>query len=323
MKKLLMLICGMNVAWGNPFAIDFPEKKDVTNEDYIHIQEMLRQVDIKPYLNSICHEGYNCGDFERRSTRGLTQILIDPDRGFFPQIGLEKIGEGGDRCVVCCVPFDGVRSQLIFSLIQAFRDTGFNGYFYYRIGGFPNPTGEELRYVGVPYCFKIFLMLEAEQLGFSKVLWVDSSVVPLRDIAPLFEWLEETGAFINGWPPYWSLGYFVLPEIRNWLWHLTGTDVVNTTYINTTIFGLDMKHEMSKQVIREYYDYVKLGYPFVSCFPEEFVLTAIMRNFEGTPWQLHPYDLLINYIIPENAEERKVQMEGMRREGYYFYNRKH
>ena len=56
-------------------------------------------------------------------------------------------------CIVSCAPYDGVRSVLLTSIPDALKRSGFNRYFYYRIGGFPNPTGKEIQYVGVSLLF--------------------------------------------------------------------------------------------------------------------------------------------------------------------------
>jgi len=76
----------------------------------------------------------------------------------------------GDNCIVCCVPFNRIYPELVLSQVAALKETGFNGYYLYQIGGFPNPTGKEIRHVGVPHSFKIFMTLEAQRLGFSALL---------------------------------------------------------------------------------------------------------------------------------------------------------
>ena len=102
------------------------------------------------------------GSFYFRCSRGAKQTLI----GENPVKSLQKIGGGGDRCIVCHVSQDKDSFELLRSIPIHLEKTGFNGYFYSSIGGFPNPSGIELQYAGVPYAFKIFTMMEANILGF-------------------------------------------------------------------------------------------------------------------------------------------------------------
>lgn len=54
----------------------------------------------------------------------------------------------------------------------------------------------------LPYAFKIWMMRRAFDAGAGTVLWMDSSAVPRRSVAPLFEIAEREGAFVSdnyGW----------------------------------------------------------------------------------------------------------------------------
>jgi hypothetical protein len=218
----LASICGLTERPTAPFAIDFPAKKDVTNDDYLEIQRQLRKIDILNYMKPLYTTELNSfQDFLQRCSRGIQQVLIDPEKGHYPIQKLEKIGSGGDCCIVSTAPFDGNRNLLLQRIPERLNQAGFNGYFYYRIGGFPNPTGKEIQYVGVPYSFKIFLMIEAQLLGFNKVLWIDSACYPLRDPAPLFEWIDRAGIYYNNGNNEFS-NYFVLPQTRRLLSDLVG-----------------------------------------------------------------------------------------------------
>jgi len=308
----------------NPFTIDFKPKKILDNQDYVDVQKQLRALDIRSVLDELYpqNQGYTTfEDFLSRCSRGTEQILIDSQKGLFPTQKLIKIGQGSDNCFTCCVPYDGVRSKLIDSFIKSLEATGFNGYFLYLMGGFPNPTGREIKYIGVPYCFKIFMMLEAYYLGFNKVMWVDSACLPLKDPTPLFDWVDSSGSFLMGWHSFpWAWRY-ILPSTLEVLKSSTGTDVLNVPYVCTRIFGLKMNTEKAKNLIREYYQLVEIGTPFLSCYPEEFALTAILGKPENASWQLYPYATLNgSECDQENTEEFFRQLK---EDGYFFYHSKH
>ncbi len=317
------------VAEQSPFTVQFEDKEELSDQDYLDLQKLLRikKKELAPLIHQIYprdREGYTTFDdfYENRCSRSLGQVLIDPEKGYFPLKRLEKIGEGSDMCFVSCAPYDGVRSTLIRSLPNALRDCGFHGYFYYRIGGIPNPTGQEVKYAGVPYAFKIFLMLEAYKLGFKNVIWLDSALFPLQDPTFLFRWLVRRGSFIDGVSVTPNLWRYIFPKTREKLQEVTGVDVLSphTTYIRTTLFGLRMDHPLVQRLISDYYDLVELGTPFLSCFPEEFVLTAIMGKPEYAPLISAPIELLFRSF--DGDDEAKAH-EQLRKEGYLFHLRKH
>lgn len=304
----------------NPFAIKFSPKKNVTNEDYIEIQNKLRAVDIIPLINKLYvkDNGYNAiQGFLYRSSRGIRRVLIDSENGLYPIQQLEKIGRGSDMCIVSCASYDGIRSQLLTSIPEALKSCGFNGYFYYRLGGFPNPTGKEIQYAGVPYCFKVFQMIEAQMLGFNKVLWIDASCLPLRDPTPLFQWLDQTGIYFQGAPASSNLWKFIFPETRQILKDETGIDVLHALKVAGAVFGLKMDDVKTTKFIDEYYRMVQMGTPFLSCFPEEFVLTALIGKFQNLSWKPSPFNKWLR------GGEGGDDIDLAKKEGYFFYLRAH
>lgn len=52
-----------------------------------------------------------------------------------------------------------------------------------------------------PYAFKPYAMREAKRRGYDSILWLDASMLVLRDITPIFEEIEKTGYFFqdSGW----------------------------------------------------------------------------------------------------------------------------
>jgi hypothetical protein len=202
----------------NPFDLGIAPKENLSQEDYLQIQEVLnaKRKDVELYVRNLYPHGKSGyasleANFIGRCLRGVNQVLIDPKQGWFPEVKLEKINAGGNRCIVTSAPFLRSYPEFARTKTEILRQTGFNGYYLYFIGGYPNPTGKEIQYVGVPYAMKIFAMMEAQKRGFSSVIWVDSAVIPLKDPSPIFERLESFGAFIHGWgaPPIIQLTFFL------------------------------------------------------------------------------------------------------------------
>jgi hypothetical protein len=323
---LLLLLPAFLV--GNPFLIDFPEKKSLTNEDYLEVQSKLQAID----LSEVLEEWYPKNpprksllqwktplaykeDFKNRISKAFHHTLIDPATGKFPVKELVKINEGGSNCIVCYATYDGKYQDLIKTLPKKLEEVGFNGYFFYMIGGFPNPTGKEIRYAGVPYSFKVFALLEAQKLGFDKVLWIDTSYLPLKDPTPLFNWIQEKGYFLKMHAPF---AKYLLPKTREFLQHTTGVDVLKERYVSAQIIGFDLKHPQAQEFISEYYRLVKLGWPFFSCFPEEYVFSAIVGK-ESKKWLCQPYNELSFAEIKLGRKDRSWA----EKEGYFFLQTLH
>lgn len=313
----------------NPFEISFAPKQHLTDDDYLNIQKQLREINLVPLLNEhyIPNAGYQpYEEFLRRWTIGANQIFIDPERGLYPIKKLEKIGNGGDNCIVTYITYNKTRStvqlftDLIKSIPEALKASGFNGYFYYRIGGFPNPPGFNLKYIGVPYSFKIPMMLEAKELGFNKVMWIDSSILPLRDLSPIFDRIEKEGAYMVTYINEPLHATCILPHTRQLLKDLTGVDVIKGKHRATAVIGLKMNSEKTNNLIKEYDKFVEMGTPFLSTFPEEFVFNAIMSK-EGNEWPSENIFQVLKY--PLKGSEDDNEMKKIKDEGYYFYLRRH
>lgn len=66
-----------------------------------------------------------------------------------------------------------------------------------------------------PYAFKIYAIEKVRDLGYDLVLWVDASVVAVKNVQPVFDWIKKKGLFMEEaghWAGTWSnenaLNYF-------------------------------------------------------------------------------------------------------------------
>ena len=205
-------------------------------------------------------------------------MLIDRGKGLFPEVGLMQINEGGDDCFVLCCPLNGPYKELLRSLVLGLEEIGFNGYVYYRVGGTPNPTGKEAKWAGVPYAFKIFSMMEAYNLGFSNLIWLDCSLFPLANPQPLFDRVREQGSLMlhRSHPR----GH-ILPATKLLIETVTGINVEEVPHVRMWVFGLNMEQAWVPKFLESYTQMVRMGLPFISCYPEEFVISALASKHES------------------------------------------
>ena len=317
----------------NPFLIDIEDKHEYTLEEYKDIQRKLSEKNIDNLLNEYyppANDFYKYPDFKNRCTNGFRQNIIDVTTNILPKKQLYTIGNGGNHqnCVICCTAFShentdfktqndkSSRYNASQNIVKSLEEVGFNGYLYLMNGGFPNPTGTEMKYAGVPYCFKIFMMLEAKKIGFKNVLWIDSNCYAINNPQRLFDVLDEHPILfqpISYGNSYDAMAFNPTIQLLN---SITNTDIHNSTYLMTIVFGLNVQSDIITNIIDEYYDMVKLGLPFLSIFPEEIVLTSIINKPK--------YRHLIHYIYETTRlqiHENKCDILTAKEQGYFFSHR--
>jgi len=77
-------------------------------------------------------------------------------------------------------------------MVDSIRANGYDGDVMLWTNRYPGgcPTHQE-----VPYAFKVYAFLDALAAGYDSVLWLDCSLVAVRDITPIFEEMESTGHY--------------------------------------------------------------------------------------------------------------------------------
>lgn len=310
----------------NPFLIDIEDKDDYDWNDYVNIQQQLEEksASLDAFLQKLYPDEpirTSLEEMKRRTKKGVTQKIIDGS-GSLPTKQLFSLGNGGKNCIVCCTPLLNNRCDASQIILQSLKEVEFNGHFLLLNGGFPNPTGTEMKYVGVPYSFKIFMMLEAKKMGFEKVIWIDAACYAINNLQPLFDKLESSDAIFTPYPPNVfgsdTCNNIVFPKTIELLNSLVNRDIRNDTTINSIVFGLNFASPIVNEFIKEYYDMVKLGLPFLSCFPEEIVFTAILNQPKYHDMFLNPN--LNGTLYVHNYH---ISKEDAKRYGYYFLQRQY
>jgi hypothetical protein len=309
----------------NPFLIDIEDKEVYDLNDYIQIQEKLENKNLDNFLESLYPKENFSITFEeikRRCTKGITQKIVDTSNNILPTKQIVKIGTGGDgkNCFVCCTQLFSDRYDASQTMIQSLQDVGFNGHFILLNGGFPNPTGTEMKYIGVPYSFKIFMILEAKKLGFERVIWLDAACYAVNNPEHLFNILNQNDAIFRSFPPNTfapdTCNNIVFPKTIELLNSLVDRDIRNDKTVNSIVFGLNLNSSKINEFIEEYYEMVKLGLPFLSVFPEEIVFTSIFNKPKYNYVFKNMYEMHHLYI-----NEYYLNKETARQDGYYFVQR--
>lgn len=310
----------------NPFLIDIEDKPEYTNDELVAIQSQLHKKDTKPLIDFLYPKNQRFNTpyelIYKRCNKIAEMKIIDVENNVFPTKQLMKIGDGGNgkNCIVCFTHCSNDRCHTSQNIHVSLEEVGFNGYFYLMNGGFPNPTGTEMKYAGVPYCFKVFMMLEARKMGFEKVIWIDSACYAVNNPQKLFDNLSNDHVVFRTFPPglFETYDNTVFPETLELLNRITDKDIRRDENICSIVFGLDFSLPLMDDFIAEYYDMVKLGLPFLSYFPEEVVYTVILNRPKykhlvmNKNW--HDNEKLFMHEVYLNKQQAKDH-------GYYFQQR--
>ncbi len=314
----------------NPFVIDFTKTEELTHDDYIYIQNELRKKNIGPLIEELYEEAKSIygrkradlGYFYVNCSRFMHRTFIDPSTNRFPRVELIQINEGGDNCVVSSAPYEIEYPELLLNQIESLKHTGFNGYFLMFLGAYPNPTGVEISYAGVPSAVKIFAMVEAHKRGFNKVLWLDCAMQAQRDITPIFDEIEKNEFVGHYFDPTESRSKLTLPATRRILEQCTSVDVVNVPHVVASVLGLKMDAPLAQSFIQNFYECVQLGTPFLSCLPEEFVYSAILGQSKYEHWM--KTSLAFRQSLPGPLYHRISRNRNVKdSHGYFFDVHKH
>lgn len=114
----------------------------------------------------------------------------------------------------------------------------------------------------IPYAFKAHaLKVAAETHAADLLLWADASILPIRDLEPLWEKIELDGAWIshNGWKnSEWTAdsAYADLGVSRE--------ENALIPHVVATSFGVNLKHPVGRAI---YEDYLRLAQTRAFCGP--------------------------------------------------------
>jgi hypothetical protein len=260
---------------GNLFLIDFNETAHPSNADYLAVQEKLQLLDPANSPLLIPFDSLTREDYRRRIETGKNLILIDPGRSLYPKIICQKIGKGGPNCVVTYASYNREYYKFALEIPENLKKLKFNGWFFCRLGGYPNPTGNELRYAGYPYAWKIFMIHEAFKRGFENVLWIDSPMRPLRNPRWLFKMISRHGGLFLGKGTYdWGGLYTVINGLLVKHFGYPSRD----RHIQGMVIGLKRSERATQRLLAKWYSALTLekGFLFATNLPEEILLDSLI-----------------------------------------------
>lgn len=183
--------------------------------------------------------------------------------------------EDRECCIITYVSYNKSYTTLLEQQIARLKQT-FRGHVLYRIGGWPNMESGCLSHCDVPYGFKACAFKEALELGYKKILWLDSLVEPLKDLTPIFDHIEkQTCVYRYSFFPF---NDHVNQEILN-DFQLSFEETKNYSHIAAGILGFNFKSKIAVAVINEWHDSVERKRSFYGNFHDQIPLSIILHKY--------------------------------------------
>lgn len=109
----------------------------------------------------------------------------------------------------------------------------------------------------IPYGFKAYALKLAAEQGYDLLLWADASILPIRSLEPLWERIERNGYWmsINGdWGNHqWTCDAAYPDLFPNDTMEVARAVNGHIPHVVATTFGLNVKSEIGKTFLDEYY----------------------------------------------------------------------
>ena len=160
-------------------------------------------------------------------------------------------------------------------LVQSFHEFG-GGYSecdFLRFAG-ESVVGSPMHHEN-PYAFKIYAFDFLSNLGYDQILWLDASITFVKNVKPIFDWIEEKGYFmedsghsVGQWSNEQTLQYF----------GVTREEANNMSMFSSSFIGIDLTNRTGMEFFQRWKQSMLDGY------------------FRGD-WSNHRHDMTCGSII--------------------------
>lgn len=278
-----------------------------TGEDYYKIEEYL-QHGRRPYLDIIfdhllLKQIVRPEQHDRSYTihnRMLQRMKFVGPNGEMPIFETKCLGgalpSDKSRCIILFSSHNQTYNQWdgssnyadrLHNLVDELSQAGYKGHVVCRVGGFPLEVKGGIRLAHVPYAFKLLSLIEASQLGYDEVLWIDVSMHPTNDLSELFARIKDQGYLLLG--NDLSLGYdynYSIPLLPDEAVKCSGVfieELPSIPHVIATIIGLSFQHQKSHDIVSEWLKLTALTQPAMTFYPEEFLFSIACWRTANRP----------------------------------------
>lgn len=253
--------------------------EDLTNPtigEYKSIEHYLKEGD-RAYLKPLAsHNRY-------AFIRNLQLIGDNDEMPILERHNINNDAKSKNKCIVLFSSYNGIYPEKARNLLSELEQCGYRGHVLLRIGGFPNVANGGLKICHVPYAFKVAALLEAQQLGYEEILWLDLAMHPLTNLETIFNAIHKKGFFFT------TVGFLSdnrethLLEAATAL-GITANHYTHIPHISSSMIGLNMKNPRAVQLLNNWLSETENVYPCITCWPEELSLSVVAWRLRCRPY---------------------------------------
>ncbi|MDE3045263.1 MAG: hypothetical protein KGJ02_01265 [Verrucomicrobiota bacterium] len=155
-----------------------------------------------------------------------------------------------ENCIITYASFNERYPRGLRRLVKIIGASDFRGHLYYRLGGWPNCATGDLSLAYVPFAFKVCFFREMQKLGYKRVLWLDSSILPFANLNSIFERIQRDGFFVQA--NSHSIGPYMNEETAA-AFGFSLQETFSIPSCSAAIIGIDFTHEKAASLIEEWY----------------------------------------------------------------------
>lgn len=223
------------------------------------------------------------------------KIIGDSPAGFprNGKIALNCAEEDKENCLIVYATFNRRYPWGLQRMIDIVSKSDFKGHILYRLGGWPGTEQGMLPLAHVPYAFKVSFFKEAQALGYQRVLWLDTAVVPLVSLNQIFDEIADKGYFIMGVDH--NVGPYMNPSAAAYF-GLTHEQTYQIPSCSAGLFGVDFTQPIGNTLIDLWHRAAKDSDAFFSRRSDQSALSMIL-------YQQHADCLTSMDLMPHSASE--------------------
>jgi hypothetical protein len=196
-----------------------------------------------------------------------------------------------ENCIIIYASFNHrypKGAQRLFSLIS---QSDFKGHVYFRMGGWPDIQGGSLVLAHVPFAFKVCFFKEMQEMGYKRVLYLDSSILPNVSLNEFFHIIKERGYFIvKNWHDLNLSEYFMREEVARYFGY-TYDQACRLLSCSACVFGVDFTDKKGAQAIDSWYKAACDPDAFYSARSDQTALSLVLHSLGMTDWLSGPDSL--------------------------------
>lgn len=289
---LIFFLCAIFNSQAEEFAV-YEEIEDICNPTTEELQKIQRVLSesIRPDIKYLSDKEYIPREFKF--------IGDSPDE--MPQryhVAVNCNENERENCIIIYSSFNQRYPKGASRLFELIVKSDFKGHVYCQIGGWPNIKGGSLVLAHVPFAFKPCFFREMQSMGYKRVLYLDTSIVPTASLNDFFTIIAKKGYFIA--KNYHCLEpQFMRSEVARYFGY-SYANACSLLSCSACVFGVDFTNPAAARIIDDWYAAAEDPHAFYSSRSDQTALSLVLHRLNLTDWLPGPWSSLFyidrNYV---------------------------